>query len=61
MFITLITLKAVFRYAGFMPQDAGTPSLSLLQFFYPYLYSAIAVPATCLQTQCYIKEPYFPH
>jgi hypothetical protein len=47
-------------FFGPRPQDAGTPSLLLLHFFI-HLYSAIAVLATCPQTQGYRKEPTFPH
>jgi hypothetical protein len=50
----------VFEYGIPMPQDAGTPLLSLLQICNLYIIS-IAVLENMPPTQGYRKEPPFLH
>jgi hypothetical protein len=59
-FETINKLKLFFKCGIPMPQDAGTPLLLLLQFFYLYIFS-IAVLENVPLTQGYRKEPRFPH
>jgi hypothetical protein len=59
-FETINELKLFFECGIPMPQDAGAPSLSLLQIFNLYIIS-ITVLENVPATQCFRKEPHFPH
>jgi hypothetical protein len=58
-FKTINKLNLSFESGIPVPQDAGTPSLALLQIFNRYIIS-IAVLENVPPTQGYRKEPPFP-
>jgi hypothetical protein len=57
---SIYSYKLFFECGIPMPQDAGTPLLSLLQIFILYIIS-IAMLKNVPPTQGYRKEPSFPH